>query len=140
MSFQYNESSYNEQELSEINVTPFIDVMLVLLIIFMVTVPISTVTIPLDLPVAKAKVEPNIEKPIVLSLNQEKELYLGNERLLGKDLGSEIDKLTNSKRDTVIFFQIDKRVPYEELMDVMNQLRSAGYFKIGLVGLETDRE
>ncbi|WKS99849.1 biopolymer transporter ExbD [Gallibacterium salpingitidis] len=137
----YNYSSeQTDQELSEINVTPFIDVMLVLLIIFMVTVPISTVTVPLDLPTAQAKVEPNLEKPIILSLNRERELYLGDEKVLNDNLGEEIDKLTQAKRDTVIFLQIDKTVPYEYLMDIMNQLRSAGYFKIGLVGLGPDTE
>ncbi|TNH05540.1 TonB system transport protein ExbD [Testudinibacter sp. TR-2022] len=135
MSFHLSDST-NEQELSEINVTPFIDVMLVLLIIFMVTIPLTTVTVPIDLPIAKANVEPQLEKPIILSLNQQQELFLGNEPLLLHNLATALDQLTVNNRDTVIFFQVDKTIPYEILMNVMNQLRTAGYLKIGLVGLE----
>ncbi|TNH06971.1 TonB system transport protein ExbD [Testudinibacter sp. TR-2022] len=139
MSFHLSDST-NEQELSEINVTPFIDVMLVLLIIFMVTIPLTTVTVPIDLPIAKANVEPQLEKPIILSLNQQQELFLGNEPLLLHNLATALDQLTVNNRDTVIFFQVDKTIPYEILMNVMNQLRTAGYLKIGLVGLENKEQ
>ncbi|KAE9530230.1 TonB system transport protein ExbD [Testudinibacter aquarius] len=139
MSFHLSDST-NEQELSEINVTPFIDVMLVLLIIFMVTVPLATVTVPIDLPIAKANVEPQLEKPIILSLNQQQELFLGNEPLPLHNLATALDQLTVNNRDMVIFFQVDKTIPYEILMNVMNQLRTAGYLKIGLVGLENKEQ
>ncbi|KGQ71102.1 biopolymer transporter ExbD [Chelonobacter oris] len=136
MAFHFSDQSEQEQELCEINVTPFIDVMLVLLIIFMVTIPLATVAVPIDLPVAQAESKPHLHKPIVLSLNQQHELFIGDEPLQAQALATALDQQTDGQKETVIFFQVDKSVPYDVLMNVMNQLRNAGYLKIGLVGLD----
>ncbi|MFF7706557.1 TonB system transport protein ExbD [Pseudomonas sp. NPDC007930] len=121
----------------EINVTPFIDVMLVLLIIFMVAAPLATVDIKVDLPASTAKPQPRPEKPVFLSVKADKNLYVGDDAVKKEQLGQFLDTKTKGKKDTTIFFQADKGVDYGDLMDVMNTLRAAGYLKVGLVGLET---
>ena len=121
----------------EINVTPFIDVMLVLLIIFMVAAPLATVDIKVDLPASTAKPQPRPEKPIFLSVKADQSLFLGDDKVAREQLGQILDARTKGKKDTTIFFQADKGVDYGDLMEVMNALRGAGYLKVGLVGLET---
>lgn len=128
------------QELNEINVTPFIDVMLVLLIIFMVTVPIATVTVPLDLPVAQEKPNPPTDKPLILSLNKERQLFLDEEQIADEQLLIALNDRTNGNTQTVVFFQVDKEVNYDNLLQVINRLRQGGYLKIGLVGLEENSQ
>lgn len=127
------------EELSEnheINVTPFIDVMLVLLIIFMVAAPLSTVDVPVDLPVASAKPQQRPNKPLFLTVKSDLTLALGNDSIPGGQLASTLDARTGADRQQRIFLRADKTVPYGELMRVMNLLRSAGYLKVALVGLE----
>ena len=121
----------------EINVTPFIDVMLVLLIIFMVAAPLATVDIKVDLPASTAKPAPRAEKPVFLSVKADQRLYLGEEPVTVEALGPTLDARTHNNKDTTIFFQADKGVDYGDLMGVMDALRAAGYLKVGLVGLET---
>lgn len=120
----------------EINVTPFIDVMLVLLIIFMVAAPLSTVDVPVDLPVATAKPTPRPDKPLFLTVKADLSLALGNDTVSSADLASALDAATNGDRNQRIFLRADKSVPYGELMKTMNLLRAAGYLKVALVGLE----
>ena len=121
----------------EINVTPFIDVMLVLLIIFMVAAPLATVDIKVDLPASTAKPAPRPEKPVFLSVKADQRLYLGEEPVTVEALGPTLDARTHNNKNTTIFFQADKGVDYGDLMSVMDALRAAGYLKVGLVGLET---
>ncbi len=131
------EGSDTSKELSDINVTPFIDVMLVLLIIFMVAAPLATVDIKVDLPASTATPQPRPEQPIVLTLKANHQLYLGNELVSNDEqLANELIKQTKGNKETTIFFQADKSVNYEDLINVMNDLRKTGYLKIGLVGLE----
>ncbi|MFD0966665.1 biopolymer transporter ExbD [Seminibacterium arietis] len=125
-----------QEEISEINVTPFIDVMLVLLIIFMVTIPLATVNIPLNLPAISEEKQENTGTPVILSLDAQKQLFLGNDQISFEDLVEKIDIATQKNKDIVIFFRIDNSVQYEEMMRIMNLLRGAGYLKIGLVGLD----
>lgn len=120
----------------EINVTPFIDVILVLLIIFMVAAPLSTVDVAVDLPASNAQVQPRPDKPVYLTVKSDLVLALGNEDVLRPSLGATLDRITENKRDTRIFLRADKTVDYGELMEVMNLLRAAGYLKIALVGVE----
>ena len=120
----------------EINVTPFIDVMLVLLIIFMVAAPLSTVDIAVDLPVSTAKPHPRPERPLFLTIKADHSLALGNEAVLPSRLASAIDAATQGDRQQRLFLRADKSVPYGELMRVMNLLRGAGDLKVALVGLE----
>jgi biopolymer transport protein ExbD len=123
-------------ELHEINVTPFIDVMLVLLIIFMVAAPLSTVDIGVDLPVSTAKSTPRPDKPIFLTIKADQTLVLGEEPVASERLGQALDVAMQGDREKRLFLRADKRVAYGELMRVMNMLRGAGYLKVALVGLE----
>ena len=123
-------------EVSEINVTPFIDVMLVLLIIFMVAAPLSTVDVAVDLPVSNAQPQPRPDKPLFLTVKQDLTLALGNDGVPRTALQATLDRQTNSDREQRVFLRADGAVAYSELMKVMNLLREAGYLKIALVGLE----
>jgi biopolymer transport protein ExbD len=123
-------------EVSDINVTPFIDVMLVLLIIFMVAAPLSTVDVAVDLPVSNAQQQPRPDKPVFLTVKPDLTLALGNEDVPRNALQATLDQQTGSDREQRIFLRADGVVAYRELMNVMNLLRQAGYLKIALVGLE----
>ena len=125
------------QENHEINVTPFIDVMLVLLIIFMVAAPLATVDVKIDLPASTAKPAPRPDKPIYLSIKDNGELFLGEDAVEQAQLGALLDQRTAQDKEKTIFVRGDKGVDYARLMEVMDALRGAGYLKIGLVGLET---
>ncbi|ACE99972.1 TonB system transport protein ExbD [Rhodopseudomonas palustris] len=120
----------------EINVTPFIDVMLVLLIIFMVAAPLATVDIGVDLPASTAAPQARPDKPVYLSVQPDLTLAVG-ETIVGRDaLGAALQSATNGNKDERIFVRADKAVAYGELMAVMNLLRGAGYLKVALVGLD----
>ncbi len=128
------------EESHEINVTPFIDVMLVLLIIFMVAAPLATVDINVDLPGSTAHPAPRPEKPLFLTLGRDLGLAIGNETVARDAFASNLDAKTGGDKETRIFLRADKAVGYGDLMQVMNLLRGAGYLKIALVGLETADE
>lgn len=122
---------------AEINMIPFIDVMLVLLIIFMVAAPLATVDIKVDLPASTAKPAPRPDKPIYLSIKEDKSLFLDNDPVNQAQLAAVLDQRTGGDKEKTIFVRGDKAVDYGRLMEVMDALRGAGYLKIGLVGLET---
>ena len=121
---------------SEINVTPFLDVILVLLIIFMVAAPLSTVDVPVDLPVAVAQPQQRPEKPVFVTLKTDLTLSVGEIAVSRERLVSEVDIVTKLNREQRIFIRADQAVPYGELMRLLNQLKSEGYLKVGLTGLE----
>jgi len=123
-------------EVHEINVTPFIDVMLVLLIIFMVAAPLATVDIAVELPSSTAPEQPRPDKPLFLTVKPDLSLTIGDDVVSRDMLGTALDQAANGKKDTRIFVRADKVVPYGELINVLNLLRSAGFLKVGLVGLE----
>ncbi|SHJ53709.1 TonB system transport protein ExbD [Aureimonas altamirensis] len=123
-------------EMAEINVTPFIDVMLVLLIIFMVAAPLSTVDVPVDLPVSNARPADRPDEPVYLTVQDDLRLVLGEAELERTDLQARLDARTEGNREQRIFLRADGAVAYGDLMEVMNALRAAGYLKIALVGLE----
>ncbi len=123
-------------EVSDINVTPFIDVILVLLIIFMVAAPLSTVDVAVDLPVSNAQPQPRPDKPVFLTVKPDLTLALGNDDVPRVALQATLDQQTSHDREQRIFLRADGAVSYSELMKVMNLLRDAGYLKIALVGLE----
>jgi biopolymer transport protein ExbD len=123
-------------ETHEINVTPFIDVMLVLLIIFMVAAPLSTVDVPVELPVSAAQPAPKPDKPLYVTLKADLSLAVGNDMVLWGGLGPALDAQTSNDRNKRLFLRADKTVPYGELMRLMDTLRAAGYLKVALVGLE----
>lgn len=123
-------------ESHDINVTPFIDVMLVLLIIFMVVAPLSTVDVPVELPVSQARPAPSPDKPLFVTLKSDLSLAVGNDEVLWSTLGTALDARTSADRNKRLFLRADKSVPYGELMRLMDTLRQAGYLKVALVGLE----
>ena len=123
-------------EVHEINVTPFIDVMLVLLIIFMVAAPLATVHVAVDLPVSTAEPRPRDPKPIFLTLKADKTLALGEATVSADDLGRALDAASGSDKEQRVFLRADKQVDYGALMELMNRLRAVGYLKVALVGLE----
>jgi biopolymer transport protein ExbD len=125
------------EEVHEINVTPFIDVMLVLLIIFMVAAPLATVDVPVDLPSAASQPVPKPDKPIFLTMRMDRTLVLGNATVTPDTLSVALDKASGSDRSQRIFLRADKAVAYGDLMATMNALRAAGYLKIALVALES---
>ena len=122
----------------DINVTPFIDVMLVLLIIFMVAAPLATVNVPVDLPVSSAQAQPPARDPVIITIEADLATSIGNDRVDRAMLGARLTQTTEGDRETRIFLRADKRVPYGDLMTIMNTLRDAGYLKVALVGAEED--
>lgn len=120
----------------EINVTPFIDVMLVLLIIFMVAAPLATVDVNVDLPGAAVEPQQRPNKPLFVTVKPDLKLNIGNDDITRDQLGQTLDQQTGGDKEQRIFVRADKTVPYGELMEVMNALRNTGYLKIGLVALE----
>ncbi|MCE6959957.1 TonB system transport protein ExbD [Cereibacter sphaeroides] len=135
--------SNGEDELAEtheINVTPFIDVILVLLIIFMVAAPLSTVDVPVDLPGSTASRSQRPDEPVFLSLQKDLTLSLKNAAVAREGLGAQLDAATGGDRETRIFLRADEAVAYGDVMRVMDLLRGAGYLKVALVGLEARPE
>ncbi|SON53794.1 Biopolymer transport protein ExbD [Hartmannibacter diazotrophicus] len=124
-------------EAHEINVTPFIDVMLVLLIIFMVAAPLATVDVNVDLPGSSAPEARRPDKPLYLTVKEDLTLAIGNDSVTRDRLAGAIDAFTGGNHDERVFLRADKAVAYGDLMSIMNALRAAGYLKIALVGLET---
>jgi TonB system transport protein ExbD (group 1) len=123
-------------EAHEINVTPFIDVMLVLLIIFMVAAPLATVDIGVDLPASAAAPQPRPDQPVFVTLKPDLTLAVGEDAVARDDLGGSLAAATKGNKDERIFLRADKVVSYGDLMQVMNLLRNAGYLKVALVGLD----
>ena len=124
------------EEVHGINVTPFIDVMLVLLIIFMVAAPLATVDVPVNLPASTAQAEPHPNKPVYLTIKADLNLTIGDDPVAPGALAATLDAATGSNKDARIFLRSDRAVHYGDVMQVMNDLRSAGYLKIALVALE----
>jgi biopolymer transport protein ExbD len=124
------------EDIHEINVTPFIDVILVLLIIFMVAAPLSTVDVNVDLPASTANPAPRPDKPLFLTLKPDLALALGESPIARDNLAGALDAETQGDKEQRVFVRADRAVPYGEVMELMNLLRGAGYLKIGLVGME----
>jgi biopolymer transport protein ExbD len=139
MSVRLDHGDADLEEAHEINVTPFIDVMLVLLIIFMIAAPLATVDISVDLPASTAQAQARPERPLFLTLKSDLSLALGDTPVARADLTPALDGATGGDRTQRVFLRADKAVSYGDLTQVMNLLRTAGYLKIALVALETDQ-
>jgi biopolymer transport protein ExbD len=122
----------------DINVTPFIDVILVLLIIFMIAAPLATVDVSVDLPTSNIERQPRPDLPIFLTIKSDLTLALGDAPVSRAGLQSGLDALSKGDRTQRVFVRADKSVAYGSLMDTMNELRTAGYLKVALVGLESE--
>jgi TonB system transport protein ExbD (group 1) len=125
-----------DEELSEINVTPFIDVMLVLLIVFMVAAPLSTVDVPVNLPGSSAPPADRPHDPLWLTFTREGTLILDETPVDAAALGPALDRRSGGDRDRPVFLRADRSLDYGALMGVLDALRGAGYLKVALVGLE----
>jgi biopolymer transport protein ExbD len=123
-------------EVHEINVTPFIDVMLVLLIIFMVAAPLATVDVAVDLPSSNVQPQQRPSKPVYLTVKADLSLAIGDDPIGRGALATALATATNGNKDERIYLRADRAVHYGDVMQVMNDLRAAGYFKVALVGLE----
>ena len=121
----------------EINVTPFIDVMLVLLIIFMVAAPLATVDVKVDLPVSNAQSAPKPETPVYLSLQSDGAVLVNDDAVAATEIGEAIVAATAGDREERVFLRADKSITYDAIMQAMNALRSAGYVHVALVGAES---
>jgi biopolymer transport protein ExbD len=122
-------------ETHEINVTPFIDVILVLLIIFMVAAPLSTVDLPVDLPQSSAAPQKKPDKPTYVSIKSDLAIAIGEAPVKRVDLVRALDE-ADSNKERRIFLRADRVVPYGDMMDVLEILRTGGYTKVALVALE----
>src|ERR1700749_5113895 len=123
-------------ETHEINVTPFIDVILVLLIIFMVAAPLSTVDLPVDLPSSTATPQKKPDKTTYVSIKSDLAVAIGENVVKRVDLVRSLDAMPDADKDRFIFLRADRAVPYGEMMDVLEILRTGGYTRIKLVALE----
>jgi biopolymer transport protein ExbD len=126
-------------EAHEINVTPFIDVMLVLLIIFMVAAPLATVDVAVNLPASTAQPEPRPDKPLYVTIRADRSLAVGEASVASDELGAALRQASGGSDDGPVFVRADKGVAYGDLMDVLNSLRDAGFAKVALVGLDARR-
>jgi biopolymer transport protein ExbD len=131
-----HEDDDDDEEAHDINVTPFIDVMLVLLIIFMVAAPLSTVDLPVDLPSSTAIPQKKPDKPTYVTIKSDLAVAIGETLVKRVDLVRSLDAMSDADKDRRIFLRADRGVPYGELMDVLERLRIGGYAKIALVALE----
>jgi biopolymer transport protein ExbD len=135
-------SKYQIEQNSEINVTPFVDIMLVLLIIFMVAAPLATVSVEVALPKAVAKPAQNPPKPVYISIQQDGDVFIGDFRTSVGELGAELQtQLPNrNPADERIFIRADQQTRYGDFMQVMNALQDNGFYSVALVGEDANEQ
>lgn len=119
--------------LSEINVTPFVDVMLVLLIVFMVTAPLLTVGVPVDLPDSHGENLQDPIEPLVITVSNDGKVYLGDSEINPKSLIARLEAIVGQKKDTHIYIRGDKRIAYGAVMQLMGMIKGAGFDKVALI-------
>jgi biopolymer transport protein TolR len=134
---RYRRRSY--RPMSEINVTPMVDVMLVLLIIFMVAAPLLTVGVPVDLPKTNAATINDQDEPLVISIAKDGKLYLQDTEIPLDSLVPRLNAITNNKPDTRVYVRGDRAIDYGRVMEVMGTVSAAGFSKVALIA-ELPRE
>lgn len=133
-----NNRRYRNSRFTEINVTPFVDVMLVLLVIFMVTAPMLTTGVSVDLPDASSPALPGQDEPLVLSIKKDGTLYLQEDEISEKSLVEKLKAIVGEKTDTRLFVQADQGLDYGKVMGIVGNLGGAGFTKIALM-TETEK-
>ena len=131
MTFKYNRS--HTEPMSEINVTPFVDVMLVLLIIFMVTAPLLTVGVPVDLPESSADSLPEDQEPLTLSINSKGEIFIQEHQVEYDKMIPKILAIAKNRTDTRIYVRGDKTINYGRVLEIMGMLSGSGFTKVALI-------
>ena len=131
MSFKLNRS--RNTPMSEINVTPFVDVMLVLLIIFMVTAPLLTVGVQVDLPESAADSLPDDQEPLTISINSKGELYIQEHKVTFQKLIPKLLAIAKNRTDTRIYVRGDKTINYGRVLEIMGMLSGSGFTKVALI-------
>ena len=131
MAFKYNRS--DTEPMSEINVTPFVDVMLVLLIIFMVTAPLLTVGVPVDSPESSADSLPEDQEPLTLSINSKGEIFIQEHQVEYDNMIPKILAIAKNRTDTRIFVRGDKTINYGRVLEIMGMLSGSGFTKVALI-------
>ena len=131
MSFQLKRSS--KEPMSEINVTPFVDVMLVLLIIFMVTAPLLTVGVQVDLPESAADSLSEDQEPLTLSINSKGEVFIQEHQVEFAKVVPKILAISNNRTDTRIYVRGDRSIKYGRVLEIMGMLSGAGFSKLALI-------
>ena len=124
---------YDNKSMADINVTPLVDVMLVLLIIFMVTAPMLSMGIDVNLPRVKSKTVDLAEEKLILSINENKEIFLNKTRMSLQDLNTKLAAIFEQRVDREIFLRADKNVSYGFVVEVMSEIRKAGVDKLGMI-------
>lgn len=132
-SYSRRDSKFRRRPMSEINVTPFVDVMLVLLIVFMVTAPLLSVGVPVDLPKTKAASLNDSQEPLVISIDGEGVVYIQQKAVEMEQLIPRLVAITGAKPDTKIFVRGDRAIQYGTVMQVMGEISSAGFKKVSLL-------
>jgi len=139
MAFQFSKSQSRSRSLiSEINVTPFVDVMLVLLIVFMVSAPMLTVGVPVNLPNSDADSLPDDKEPLTLSINSKGEIFIQDTNIGFNELIPKLLAVSKNRTDTRIYVRGDKNINYGRVMEVMGKLSGSGFSKVALLS-ETKR-
>jgi len=131
MSFKFNRSK--KEPMSEINVTPFVDVMLVLLIIFMVTAPLLTVGVQVDLPESAADSLPDDQEPLTLSINSKGEIYIQEHQVTYQKMIPKLLAIAKNRTDTRIYVRGDKTINYGRVLEIMGLLSGSGFTKVALI-------
>jgi len=124
--------------MSDINVTPFVDVMLVLLIVFMITAPLMTVGVPVDLPKSEAAPISEPEEPLVITLDLESRLFIQETEIDYASLVPRLNAITENRPDTRIYLRADRALPYGDVMAIMGRLSAAGFSKVALINEPLD--
>jgi biopolymer transport protein TolR len=133
MKYSKRRNNSDDRPMAEINVTPLVDVMLVLLIIFMVTAPMMQTGIDVNLPRVKAKTMDVTEEKLVLTINDTKEIFLNKTRMSLRDIGAKLEYIIASRIDREVFLRADRNVPYGFVVEVMAEVRKAGVDKLGMI-------
>ena len=135
-----NANKNDHRMLSEINVTPFVDVMLVLLVIFMVTAPMMQSGFDVDLPQVKAKTIQTNEKSLIVTISKDKKIEILDYEFALDRLKSKLEFISKSRADKEIYLKSDKTVPYGFVMEVMAEIKDAGYEKLGMITMPLEEK